>query len=120
TKSVPDEAQTTTARYARVRRSRGQRNAEQGPLWGCDREAGRERIDAGPTRLFGVRSPNKVGAPLPPSDAPACGDATRERDVSASAISHSCAHLRGRIPKGAPAPRFGANTWRGFGTQHGV
>ena len=32
----------------------------------------------------------------------------------------SCAHLRGRIPRGAPAPRSGAHTWRGFATQHGV
>ena len=54
------------------------------------------------------------------SRGPACGDATRERDVSASVQSRSCAHLRGRIPKGVPAPRFGAHTWRGFVTQHGV
>ena len=51
---------------------------------------------------------------------PTCGDPTRERDVSASAQSRSCAHLHGRIPKGAPAPRFGAHTWRGFVTPHGA
>ena len=53
------------------------------------------------------------------SRGPACGDATRERDAGVPAESRSCAHLRGRIPKGAPAPRFGAHTWRGFVTQYG-
>jgi hypothetical protein len=60
------------------------------------------------------------GSLFRPPMRPACGDATLERDVSALAQSRSCAHLHGRIPKGAPAPRFGAHTWRGFVTQHGV
>jgi hypothetical protein len=34
--------------------------------------------------------------------------------------SRACAHLRGRIPKGAPAPRSGAYTSQGFVTKYEV
>jgi hypothetical protein len=45
------------------------------------------------------------------SRGPACGDATRKRDACAPAQTRSDAHLHGRIPNGAPAPRSGARVF---------
>ena len=52
--------------------------------------------------------------------APRSGDATRWRDAFALGQTRACAHLHGRIPKGAPVPRSGAYTSREFVTKYGV
>jgi hypothetical protein len=44
-------------------------------LWGCDRGAGQGASTAGPRASAGS-DPQQAGAPLPPSNAPTCGDAT--------------------------------------------
>jgi hypothetical protein len=73
-----------------------------------------------PMRLFGVRSPNKFGAPLPPSDAPLWGcDRTGERSTRWSGTLHpapgshpsakadgTCSALRGRGGDGVESRCF--------------
>jgi hypothetical protein len=76
--------------------SRGRRNSEQGPhLWGCDSGAGQGASLAGPRASAGS---HPRGNPVPPSDAPACGNATVEPDTGVSLpalrVSPRCGHSR--------------------------
>jgi hypothetical protein len=43
---------------------------------GCDREAGRGRVDTGPMRVSGVRSPAELGPLFRPATRPVYGDVT--------------------------------------------
>ena len=43
---------------------------------------------------------------------------TNYRPIALASFGLEWAHLRGRIPKGAPVPRFGAHTSRGFVTKY--
>jgi hypothetical protein len=43
---------------------------------GCDREAGHGRVDTGPMRVSGVRSPTDLGPLFRPATRPVSGDVT--------------------------------------------
>ena len=43
---------------------------------GCDREAGLGRVDTGPMRVSGVRSPEELGPLFRPATRPVYGDVT--------------------------------------------
>ena len=76
--------------------SRGRQNAEQGPhVWGCDRGAGQGASIAG---LRASAGSHPRGNPVPPSDAPTCGDATVE--PAETRRPPALARLRGHIPEG--------------------